>query len=188
MWRVRGCREKTCSISCDIFPSPSSDFFRPSNRSKSINKLFRHCVSQGKRGGYEEGNIYLGCRFLFMACLSGICAGATMTVGPDAAIYQHTSIQAAIDSAQHHDEIVVAPGTYSEAINFLGKAVRVRSSGGRRLPRLTGRVIVTSCSVSAAKAATASLRALRSPAATPTAVFTPMLAAAGYTITPAARR
>ena len=29
------------------------------------------------------------------------------------------------------DEVVVAPGTYFETINFLGKAITVRSSAGR---------------------------------------------------------
>ena len=42
----------------------------------------------------------------------------------------YCSIQTAIDNAVHGDEIVVAPGTYFEAINFLGKAITLRSSGG----------------------------------------------------------
>jgi hypothetical protein len=42
----------------------------------------------------------------------------------------YCSIQTAIDNAVDTDEIVVAPGTYFECINFLGKAVTVRSSGG----------------------------------------------------------
>ena len=40
------------------------------------------------------------------------------------------SIQAAIDVAGAGDEIIVAPGTYSETIDFLGKAIWLRSSGG----------------------------------------------------------
>ena len=40
------------------------------------------------------------------------------------------SIQTAIDNAVDTDEIVVLPGTYFETINFFGKAITVRSSGG----------------------------------------------------------
>ena len=40
------------------------------------------------------------------------------------------TIQAGIDAAMNGDEIVVAPGTYFETINFLGKAITLRSSGG----------------------------------------------------------
>jgi hypothetical protein len=40
------------------------------------------------------------------------------------------SIQTAIDTAEDGDEIIVAPGTYFETINFLGKAITLRSSDG----------------------------------------------------------
>jgi hypothetical protein len=40
------------------------------------------------------------------------------------------SIQTAIDNAVDTDEIVVAPGTYVEKINFIGKAVTLSSSDG----------------------------------------------------------
>ncbi len=42
----------------------------------------------------------------------------------------YCSIQIAIDNAVDTDEIVVAPGTYFEIIDFLGKAITLRSSGG----------------------------------------------------------
>ena len=42
----------------------------------------------------------------------------------------YCSIQTAIDNAVDTDEIIVAPGTYLEAINFLGKAVWLHTSGG----------------------------------------------------------
>jgi hypothetical protein len=42
----------------------------------------------------------------------------------------YCSIQTAIDNAVDTDEIVVAPGTYFETINFLGKAVWLHSSDG----------------------------------------------------------
>ncbi len=40
----------------------------------------------------------------------------------------YCSIQTAIDNAVNTDEIVVEPGTYFEIIDFLGKAICVRSS------------------------------------------------------------
>ncbi len=43
------------------------------------------------------------------------------------------TIQAGIDAAVNGDEIIVVPGTYFETINFLGKAIIVRSSGGPRV-------------------------------------------------------
>jgi parallel beta-helix repeat protein len=42
----------------------------------------------------------------------------------------YCSIQTAIDNAADTDEIVVAPGTYFETVNFLGKAITLQSSGG----------------------------------------------------------
>lgn len=42
----------------------------------------------------------------------------------------YLTIQAAIDAAENGDEIVVAPGTYPEAIDLLGKAIHLRSADG----------------------------------------------------------
>jgi parallel beta-helix repeat protein len=45
----------------------------------------------------------------------------------------YCSIQTAIDNAVDTDEIVVAPGTYFETINFMGKAVWLHSSDGPKV-------------------------------------------------------
>jgi hypothetical protein len=50
----------------------------------------------------------------------------------------YCSIQTAINNAVDTDEIVVAPGTYVEAINFLGKAVTLRSDLGPHLTTIDG--------------------------------------------------
>ncbi len=67
-----------------------------------------------------------------MAVLASHAAGRTFYVIPG------ESIQAAIDNAVDTDEIRVAPGTYNEAINFLGKAVRLYSSDGPEVTTIDG--------------------------------------------------
>ena len=57
--------------------------------------------------------------------LGGVAFGDIINVPGD-----QPTIQAGIDAAQNGDEVVVAPGTYNEAINFQGDAITLRSSGG----------------------------------------------------------
>ncbi|MHC4904038.1 MAG: right-handed parallel beta-helix repeat-containing protein [Planctomycetota bacterium] len=60
----------------------------------------------------------------------------------------YCSIQTAIDNAVDTDEIVVAPGTYSSLlINFLGKAITLRSSDGPEVTIIdaNGRPTVITC-------------------------------------------
>ena len=67
--------------------------------------------------------------------------------GDGSAVDPYCSIQTAIDNAVDTDEIVVAPGTYTETINFLGKAVTLRSSDGPAVTILdgTGSLHVVQC-------------------------------------------
>lgn len=46
---------------------------------------------------------------------------------------EYKTIQAAIDVARDSDTVLVAPGTYSENIDFKGKAIVVRSTSGRAM-------------------------------------------------------
>ncbi len=68
---------------------------------------------------------------LLLLCLSALlcpCAfAATLNVGPG---QPYTTIQSAIDAANPGDTVLVAPGTYYENIDFLGKAITVTSSAG----------------------------------------------------------
>src|SRR5215467_11246084 len=48
------------------------------------------------------------------------------------------TIQAAINAANNGDTVLVSPGTYTENINFLGKAITVTSSNGPKLTIIDG--------------------------------------------------
>lgn len=48
------------------------------------------------------------------------------------------TIQAAIGAASSGDTVLVAPGTYVETIDFLGKAIAVRSAGGAAVTTIDG--------------------------------------------------
>jgi hypothetical protein len=69
---------------------------------------------------------------VFMMTLAGSAGAVTHYVSPG------QSIQAAIDASSNGDEIEVASGTYNEAINFNGKAVRLYSSGGPEVTTIDG--------------------------------------------------
>ena len=72
-------------------------------------------------------------RFVLVALLAVSSAQADIiNVGPG------DSIQTAIDNAVDGDEIVVAPGTYNETIDFLGKAVWLHSSDGAEVTIIDG--------------------------------------------------
>ena len=48
------------------------------------------------------------------------------------------TIQEAIEAARDGDEVLVAPGTYVENIDFLGKAIAVRSAEGPQVTIIDG--------------------------------------------------
>lgn len=69
------------------------------------------------------------------ACLlaGSLAAQATLRVPS-----QYPTIQSAIAAAAPRDTVLVDPGTYKETIDFLGKAILVRSSGGPEATILDG--------------------------------------------------
>ncbi len=76
-------------------------------------------------------------RVLVAGAIAGLCAAvsgaATIQVPAD-----HPTIQAAINAAAHGDTIIVQPGVYLESIDFLGKAITVRSQN----PNIPGDTVI----------------------------------------------
>ncbi len=81
--------------------------------------------------------IYHSMGVVVMAC-AGVAAGATTWTVDGAGGGDYASIQAAIDAAQSGDEIAVAPGTYLETIDFLGKAIHLYGSAGADFTTIDG--------------------------------------------------
>ncbi len=67
-----------------------------------------------------------------------IYVDASCPGGDGSELDPYCSIQTAIDNAVDTDEIVVAPGTYFECINFLGKAITLQSSDGADATTIDG--------------------------------------------------
>src|SRR6266849_5617392 len=76
-------------------------------------------------------------RFITMAAvvLSVDAAKAQSTIQVPA---NFPTIQSAINAASNGDTVLVAPGTYTENINFNGKAITLTSSGGPSVSIIDG--------------------------------------------------
>ena len=72
---------------------------------------------------------------LVLCITLSVAAAAQTTINVPA---DQTTIQAAINAANNGDTVVVAPGTYTENLNFNGKAITVTSSGGSAVTIVDG--------------------------------------------------
>jgi hypothetical protein len=70
---------------------------------------------------------------LSLVLVTGPVFAATINVPAD-----QPTIQAGINAAANGDTVLVAPGTYFENINFMGKAITVKSSGGSKVTIIDG--------------------------------------------------
>ena len=78
------------------------------------------------------GVVFLAAIAISLSCVRAAEA-ATINVPAD-----QPTIQQAISAASNGDTILVAPGTYNENINFLGKAITVASTGGPSVTTIDG--------------------------------------------------
>jgi predicted outer membrane repeat protein len=70
---------------------------------------------------------------LILLAFASATFAATINVPAD-----QPTIQAGINAAVNGDTVLVAPGTYKENINFMGKAITVTSSGGAKVTTIDG--------------------------------------------------
>ena len=96
--------------------------------------LMRYWASVVKRPVPESSRAtVVSCLAMLGLCLAGTTEAATIRVPGDA-----PTIQQGIAAAANGDTVLVAPGTYHERINFLGKAITVTSEQGPEVTVIDG--------------------------------------------------
>lgn len=75
---------------------------------------------------------------LFDGGAGTVAAATTRTVGPVGSAAAFTSIQAAINASVDGDTVEVLPGTYAERIDFAGRDIVLRSTGGPAVTTIDG--------------------------------------------------
>jgi len=73
-----------------------------------------------------------------LAVIASVSAKSCVAADTHRVPGDYNTIQACINAAQTGDECVVAPGIYNERINFLGRALKLRSFGGASVTTIDG--------------------------------------------------
>lgn len=107
-------------------------------------------MEMNRHSNSNQGNTF--CTIIPVLLLNLSAGAGIINVNPG------QSIQAAINAAAAGDQIEVSPGTYTEAIDFLGKAIRLYSSGGPEVTKIQRRHTAVSCTALAVKRPTPSWR------------------------------
>jgi len=71
---------------------------------------------------------------IFLFSIQSFIFSETIVVPDD-----HATIQEAIDASDHHDTVIVKPGTHEGPINFRGKKITVKSEQGPLVTAIDGR-------------------------------------------------
>lgn len=104
-------------------------------------------LARGRLPRVPSGDVMGAGRCFLVATLLAVggvqvAGAATINVPGD-----QPTIQAGIDAAAGGDTVLVAPGTYDEAIDFTGKAISVQSSGGAAVTTIHPPTLVTAVTV-----------------------------------------
>jgi len=88
-------------------------------------------------------NYFVSSRFTVVSLLFSIFVALSASASTIHVPGDHATIQAAIDAAVNGDTVLVSDGTYTENINFEGKAITIKSVNGASVTIIDGNAVTT---------------------------------------------